>query len=76
MKTLKERMDIFLELGTEHPEKWMPVHGYQEVTWPIHDAFGWAFEWRKLRDHHLAETKFLFEALEELRERLKKAEEK
>ena len=75
MKSLKDRVDALLEVGTSHPQKWMPAHGYNEPivsdsTDSIADSTNWEAEWRKLRNHHVTETEFLFDVVEELRVRL------
>lgn len=68
--TIKDRVDRLLKEGVDNPKKWMPIHGYEEPTWQNNDSHGWAKEWRKLRDHHLEETAFLFEVIREMANRL------
>jgi hypothetical protein len=67
--SLGERVNLLMEYGTEHPEKWMPVHGYEELDNPW-DGTDWKYECQRLREHHLAETKFMMKVIEELRARL------
>lgn len=67
--SVAERVNLLMEYGTDHPEKWMPVHGYVEPNID-NSVVSWLEEWYELRTHHLAETKFLFEVIEELRARL------
>ncbi len=71
MLDLKERVDILIEVGTDQPQKWMSVHGYEDPAWSTNNPAGWATEWRRLRTHHVDETTFLFQVIEELRNRLK-----
>lgn len=70
MKTIEERVDALLREGVDNPKKWAAVHGYEEPTWGTNDSHGWAVEYRKLREHHLEETKFLFDIIRELAIRL------
>jgi hypothetical protein len=69
--SIEERVDRLLKEGVDNPKKWMPIHGYEEPTWQNNDSHGWAVEYRKLRDHHLEETKVLFEIIGELVKRIK-----
>jgi hypothetical protein len=68
--TIEERVDRLLQEGVDNPKKWMPVHGYEEPTWQTNDSAGWAAEYRKLREHHLAETTALFDIIRELAKRM------
>lgn len=71
--SLGERVNLVMDYGTKYPEKWMPAHGYEEPTEDniiLGSSDSWFHEWCELRTHHLAETKFLFEVIEELRARL------
>lgn len=68
--TIKDRVDRLLKEGVDNPKKWMPIHGYEEPAWKNNDSYGWAVEYRKLRDHHLAETAFLFDVIREMVHRL------
>lgn len=72
---LKERVDILLDVGTTRPEKWMPVREYVDPQQPTHSVLfigsEWFKHWKELKEHHANETTFLFEVIEELRERLK-----
>jgi len=73
--TIEERVDILLKTGVEHPKKWMAVHGYVEPS--NYDKFDQDGHFNEvhfdvLRDHHLEETKFLFEIVGELVKRLNK----
>lgn len=65
--TIKDRVDRLLKEGINNPKKWAVVHDYKE---PMGEVDSWEDEWRRLRDHHLEETGFLFEMLEELANRL------
>jgi hypothetical protein len=65
--TIKERVDRLLEHGVENPAKWAIVHGYKEPDVPV----DWKDEFERLRKHHLEETAFLFEMLQELASRAK-----
>lgn len=71
--TIEERVDKLLEHGVDNPKKWMSIHGYEEPTWGTNNSAGWAQEYRKLRDHHLEETKVLFEIIGELTKRVKES---
>ena len=68
--TVEDRVGILLREGIEHPERWMPVHDYVEPDdYTKHDGPNGEFNemcFDALRDHHLAETKALFEIIEEL----------
>lgn len=68
--TIEERVDRLLKEGVDNPKKWMPVHGYEEPTWGTNDSHGWAVEYKKLREHHLAETAALFDIIRELVKRM------
>lgn len=65
--TTKERVDRLLKHGIDNPKKWVAVHEYKE---PMGSVDSWEDEWRRLRDHHLEETGFLFEMLQEMANRL------
>lgn len=66
-KTIKERVDVLLDVGTCNPKKWAKVHGYSEPSHLCDDCpTDWRAEWERLRAHHLDETTFLFEVIEEL----------
>lgn len=66
-----QRVEILLKEGVEKPETWAKVHGYEEPTPSRSDDWeGWAGEWQRLRDHHLTETKFLFDVIREMREQI------
>lgn len=66
---VKERVDVLLEVGTVEPKKWMAVPGYKDpdLAEIARSPMG---SWQRLKDHHVAETTFLFEVIEELRRRL------
>lgn len=74
-KTLEERVDILLSVGTGEPKKWAKAHGYEEpsetklelMTKDVLRA-----EWQRLRNHHIDETHFLFDIIGELVKRLNK----
>ncbi len=66
--TTKQRVDRLLEHGIDNPKKWAAVHDYKE---PMGEVDSWEDEWRRLRNHHLDETAFLFEMLKEMANRLK-----
>jgi hypothetical protein len=70
--TIEERVNILLHEGVDKPKKWAAVHGYEEPTWGTNDSNGWAKEYRKLREHHLEETNFLFDVIRELVKRINK----
>ena len=73
MKTIEERVDILLREGIDRPKKWAAVHGYEEPMPPLEDYDERSrYEWIKLRDHHLAETTFLFDIIKELIKRIEK----
>jgi hypothetical protein len=67
--SIEERVDRLLKEGIDNPKKWAAVHGYEE---PVGDAcdFDWYEEWKKLRNHHLEETNFLFDVIRELTKRI------
>lgn len=67
-KSIQQRVDILLKEGVDNPKKWMKVHGYQE---PMGSVDSWEDEWQRLRLHHLDETGFLFEVIQELVSRVK-----
>ncbi len=69
--TIQERVDRLLREGVDNPQKWMPIHGYEEPEWQTNDSHGWAKEYRKLHEHHLEETKILFDIIRELTSRIK-----
>ncbi len=71
--TIEERVNILLSEGVDKPKKWAAVHGYEEPVWQTNDSHGWAKEWRRLRDHHLEETNFLFDIIKELVKRINKS---
>ena len=67
-----QRVEILLKEGVENPKKWAAVHGYEE---PDTSKMSFDFdvmreEWQRLRDHHLAETSFLFDVIKEMREQI------
>ena len=72
MKTPQERVDILLKEGLDKPSKWMSIPAYKEPEWGTNTSHGWAVEYRKLHDHHVEETKVLFEIIGELVKRLSK----
>jgi|SRR5579864_2486490 len=65
--TPKERVDRLLKHGIDNPKKWAGVHDYKE---PMGSVDSWEDEWSRLRSHHLEETAFLFEMLQEMANRL------
>lgn len=69
--SIDDRVDLLLEHGTENPQKWATVHGYQEPemdeTWT---ALDYQHEWARLRQPLLEETKFLFEMLEAMKKKI------
>lgn len=65
-----QRVEILLKEGVENPKKWAAVHGYDEPEMTKMDFAMWHPEWQRLRDHHLAETKFLFDVIKEMREQI------
>ena len=73
-KSIEERVDALLMVGTKEPKKWATVHGYfeprQMLEAPICGECTLQDEWQLLRDHHLQETTFLFEIIDELVKRL------
>lgn len=62
-KSIEERTGVLLEVGVKEPKKWAKRHGYVEPQW---EGFDWHVEWQRLREHHLDETNFLFEVIDEL----------
>lgn len=66
-KSIEERVDALLMVGTQQPKKWAKTHGYVEPQW---EGLDWQAEWQRLRAHHLDETTFLFEMIDELVKRL------
>lgn len=70
--TISERVDLLLTYGVDKPKKWTKVHGYLDPIPPVESNDSRAKdEWQRLRDHHLEETNFLFQIIEELCSRLK-----
>lgn len=65
--TVKDRVDRLLKHGIDNPKKWAAVHEYEE---PLGSIDSWEDEWRRLRNHHLDETGFLFDMLKEMAHRL------
>lgn len=70
MKTIKERVDILLREGVDKPKKWAAVHGYEEPHVDVWGSVDWHNEWKRLREHHLEETNFLFDIIRELATRI------
>lgn len=64
-KSIEDRVDVLLEVGVKEPKKWAKRHGYSEPDGDASD-FDWYVEWQRLREHHLDETSFLFEVIDEL----------
>lgn len=58
--TTKERVDLMLKHGVNHPEKWMPIHGYNA---PKGTVRSWKKEYQRLMTHHLDETGVLFDLI-------------
>jgi len=70
-KSIEERVDALLMVGVKEPKKWATVHGYKDPIDPVVTGDPRAAEeWQRLRDHHLQETNFLFEIIDELVKRL------
>ena len=72
--TIEQRVDILLQEGVDNPKKWMAVHGYREPD--NYDKFDQDGHFNEvcfdvLRDHHLEETKFLFDIIRALAKRVK-----
>jgi hypothetical protein len=66
-----QRVEILLKVGIENPKKWATVHGYTDPVNPVTPGDPRAAEeWQRLRDHHLAETNFLFDVIREMREQI------
>lgn len=72
---IAQRVEILLREGVDNPKKWAAVHGYEEPNQFTTMAYDWCAEWQKLRDHHLVETKFLFDVIRELCEQVNSLEE-
>lgn len=73
--TIVERVDLLLEHGVDNPKKWMPVHGYVEPS--NYDKFDQDGHFNEvcydvLREHHLEETRVLFDIIRELSSRVKR----
>ena len=69
-KSIEERVDALLMVGVKEPKKWATVHGYTEPDASKMDFGMWHDEWKELRAHHLQETNFLFDIIDELVKRL------
>jgi hypothetical protein len=68
--TIEQRVDILLKEGVDKPKKWAKVHGYAEPSHLCDDCpTDWREEWKRLREHHLDETYFLFDVIRELAKR-------
>lgn len=67
--SISDRVDLMLKHGVDKPENWMPVRAYVEPNSNDRDRF------ESLKDHHQKETKFLFDAISELVQRLERVEE-
>jgi len=73
--TIADRVDLLLEHGVDNPKKWMAVHGYTEPdNYDKFDQDGHFNEvcFNVLREHHLEETKFLFDVIKELASRVQR----
>lgn len=75
---IAQRVEILLCEGVDNPKKWATVHGYEEPSdeekeiWQSNEDCLTLFkEWSSLREHHLTETKFLFDIIRELCEQVK-----
>ncbi len=69
--TIKDRVELLLEHGVDHPEKWATVHGYEEpLERHLLDREALDREWQLLREHHLEETNFLFDMLRAMVEKI------
>lgn len=68
-RTVPERVDVLLQEGVEGISKWAMRHTYTEPEAPV-GGDAWEAEWQKLRDHHIEETGFFLEVIEELRKRV------
>jgi hypothetical protein len=73
--TIARRVELLLQEGVDHPEKWASVHGYEEPQAMLEadtcSECTWQGEWHRLRKHHLEETEFLFDIIRELCEQVK-----
>jgi hypothetical protein len=69
-RTISERVDALLKHGVSGIKKWAIKHTYVEPTPYPASADAWEVEWRALREHHLEETEFFLNVIDELRTRL------
>lgn len=67
-KDIADHVNILLREGIDATDQWMTIKPFKAQTGVGGDF--WEAEYQMLNDHHVQETKFLFEVIKELIRRL------